>query len=255
MPMKQKIREYFTILNTEDIESLFAFLDEQAVLITPLYGKVKGRSKIKKTIVDLRAWLMKNNGKVTILRMINSPERLIIEFDFKLPIDDKPIEVPVATVLDFHQEYIINIRAYHSIWPITGRHKIIEPLNTCTEIPVDITILQSFFTALSQGDISTLLSLFEDDAYIQEAGGFSYKHKTKQERETYFTSVLAQGPLPLKFCSLTVDNTLIGVEYQFDCWGTEAVTPQAGLVIFDISKNGKIQAIRFYDEVLPFQSE
>lgn len=253
--MKDKIKQYFTILNSEDINALFSMLDEDAVMITPFDGTITGRDAIQKNIVDLRAWLIDNNGKVTIQHMINIPDRLIIELDFLTVVDEKRVEVPVATVLDFHNDAVTHIRVYHSIWPITGRHRIIAPSLEPIEANIEINSIQAYLDALADADLSQILSLFEDEAYVQEAGGSLFRHQGIEKRKKYYTSVLSQGKIPLKICTVTVDGSYVVLEYIFDEWGAESVAPQAGLMGFKLGKSNKIAALRIYDDVLCFHSE
>jgi hypothetical protein len=104
---------------------------------------------------------------------------------------------------------------------------------------------------IKNADIDLVLSLFEDEAYVQEPSGSQFRHYGFKGRKKFYSSAFDNGGVPLKHCTATFDGVCFAVEYIFNKWGKSKFEHQAGIAIFDIGKTGKIKAVRIYDDVSP----
>jgi hypothetical protein len=250
MNLKIIIKEYFTVLKKEDIDNLSSLLDEECILYAPLDGLIKGRNYIKKYIIEQKEWLNSKKARVDVINTIDSNNRIVIEFVIFYDKQEKPIELPVSAVLDIENKSINSIRIYHSTWPITGKHIVIKPILQPEQLD-EPDIISMYMQGIKNADKDFVLSLFEENAYVQEPSGSKFRHHGKSGREKFYNFTFRRGGVPLKHCTATYDGKHFAVEYIFDEWGDKKFEPQAGIAVYDIGESGKIAAVRIYDDASP----
>jgi hypothetical protein len=253
MNIKKIIKEYFTILKKEDIESLSSILNVKSILYTPLDGKIIGRENIKNYILKQKEWLNTKKAKVEVINYIDNTNRVVIELVTYLKKDSKEIELPIVAVLDIKNYFISSIRIYHSTWPLTGKHNKIKPILDPEDHLDEPEIISLYLEGIKNADKEFVLSLFEDRAYIQEPNGSKFRHHGKAELEKFYNIALDKGGVPLKHCTSTFDGKHLAVEYVFDEWGDKKFEPQAGIAIYEIGESGKIAAVRIYNDSSPLK--
>jgi hypothetical protein len=251
MNIKKSIKDYFSILKEEDLDILISILKDDSKISTPFEGTLFGKESIKNFIIRLKDWLKNKNADIKILNSIDTDNRIIIEFVINLNIDDKSVELPAVVVIEIEKNLVNNIRIYHSSFPLTGKHGIIKPVLKPVdnlEIP---EVIMRYMKAINDADKGLVLSLFEDDAYVQEPSGSKYRHKGKTGLKDFYEYALNSGGIPLQHCTATFDGKHFAVEYVFDQWGNLKFKPQAGIAIYEISNTDKIAAVRIYDDASP----
>jgi hypothetical protein len=251
MNIKELLKEYLTVLKKEDIEALASLLDSNSTIYTPLDGLISGRDKIKKYIIKQKDWLNTKNARVEIFNIIDVKNRVVIELNIFYDKGEKTVELPFVIVLDIENNIIINIRIYHSTWPTTGKHSVIKPLLKPDDNLIEPEIITEYMKGLKNADKDLVLSLFEEDAYVQEPSGSKYKHTGKSGRNNFYSFALDKGGVSLKHCTATFDGRHFAVEYVFDEWGDKKFEPQAGIAIYEIGESGKLAAVRIYDDASP----
>lgn len=251
MNIKKIIKEYFTILKKEDIESLSSILNDKSIIYTPLDGKIIGRDNIKNYILKQKEWLNTKKAKVEVINSIDITNRIVIEFVIYLNKGNKEIELPIVAVLDIENFFISSIRIYHSTWPLTGKHVVIKPILEPEDNLDEPDIISLYMEGIKNADKEFVLSLFEDKAYIQEPSGSKFRHQGRTGREKFYSYALDKGGVPLKHCTATFDGKHFAVEYVFNEWGDKKFEPQAGIAIYEIGESGKIAAVRIYDDASP----
>jgi len=252
MNLKKIIKEYFTILKKEDINNLSSILNNECILYTPFEGEIKGRNNIKKYFINQKEWLNSKKAKVDVINTIENNYRIIVEFIIFYDKQEKSIELPAVAVLDIDNKSINSIRIYHTTLPITGEHVIIQPGLEPEPSLDDPDIISLFIQGIKNGDIDFILSLFEDDAYIQEPSGSKFRHHGKMNIEKFYNFALRNGGIPLKKCTSTYDGKNFALEYIFEEWENKKFKPHAGIAVYEISESGKISAIRIYDDLSPY---
>jgi ketosteroid isomerase-like protein len=255
MNIKKIIKDYYSIslLKEEDFNNLSSFFNEESIIYTPIDGKIEGKESIVKYLINLKNWLNTTNAKIDIINTIESDFRLIIEFLVFIELDEgeEPVELPVVIVIDFEDNLVRNIRIYHSTWPLTGEHIIIKPILKPINNLEKPEVISEYMKAIKKADIEKVLSLFEEDAYVQEPSGSLFRHQGKNRRREFYSFALDKGGIPLKHCTATFDGKSYAIEYVFDKWGDIKFEAQAGIAVYEIGKSGKISAVRIYDDATP----
>ena len=139
------------------------------------------------------------------------------------------------------------MRAYHSTWPLTGDHvrrgPLIDPEVEFAQEPVD-----SYIAAMATGDIDALDSLFEEDGYVREPSGDRFKH-VGSDRASYFRPLRERGGVGMTMVTSIDDGKSAAIEYLYDEWAGVKVDSQPGASVWERGPDGKIAAVRIYDDV------
>ncbi|AKB73642.1 hypothetical protein MSLAZ_0381 [Methanosarcina lacustris Z-7289] len=104
---------------------------------------------------------------------------------------------------------------------------------------------------LAKPDKAAILELFEEEGYVREPSGSSYKHNGPAGRKEFYDAALAEGGISLKYCTATFDGSRFIVEFICDKWGKTKLPPQAGMAVYELGKTGKLFAVRIYDDLSP----
>jgi hypothetical protein len=144
------------------------------------------------------------------------------------------------------------IRVYHSLWPLTGEHRIRPPL-----LPEDPSLHAGgapgdYQRALAEGAPEGILATFELDGYAQEPSGASYLYRGVEELREFYSHLFANGGgIGLEHCTLTDDGVRCAIEYNCVRWGATDIPPQAGVAVYERGGSGRLAAARIYDDVEP----
>jgi hypothetical protein len=146
---------------------------------------------------------------------------------------------------------IKTIRVYHSLWPLTGEHRVRPPL-----LPADPEIhaagvVGEYQRALAEGNVEGILSTFGPDGYAREPSGGPYLHRGTDGIRGFYELILGKGGIPLEHCTLTDDGRACAIEYNAVRWGEGEVPPQAGVAVYERGRGGLLAAARIYDDVEP----
>jgi hypothetical protein len=163
------------------------------------------------------------------------------------------VELPVAIVSDRNPDRTLKaIRVYHSMWPLTGEHRVRPPL-----LPEDPRLHAEgtpgdYQRALAGGDLKGIVGTFEPDGYAREPSGGAYVHRGAEgPRELYAHLFANGGGIPLEHCTLTDDGVRCAIEYNCVRWGVTDIPPQAGVAVYERASSGLLRAARIYDDVEP----
>jgi hypothetical protein len=163
------------------------------------------------------------------------------------------VELPVAVVSDRNPDRTVkSVRVYHSLWPLTGEHRVRPPL-----LPEDPNLHAEgapgvYQRALAEGDPEGIVGIFEPDGYAREPSGGAYLYRGEESlREVYVYMFANGGGIPLEHCTLTDDGVRCAIEYNCVRWGTTDIPPQAGVAIYERGRGGLLAAARIYDDVEP----
>ena len=163
------------------------------------------------------------------------------------------VELPVAIVSDRNPDRTLKvIRVYHSMWPLTGEHRVRSPL-----LPKDPNLHAEgtpgdYQRMLAEGDLAGIVANFEPDGYAREPSGAAYLHRgTEALRELYAHMFANAGGIGLEHCTLTDDGVRCAIEYNCVRWGNTEIPPQAGVAVYERGGSGRLAAARIYDDVEP----
>ncbi|RXE55662.1 hypothetical protein ABH15_05315 [Methanoculleus taiwanensis] len=229
-------------------ESLFA---GEPRINTPLHGEIRGRRAFAGFIDEQRRLLSEEKARAELFAITATGERIVAEFLLTLHRGGTPVVIPIAVAADRTADAVSMIRVYYSSWPLRGRHRIRPPIIVPAADLVEPAIVRAYTAALKRGDTEAVLTLFEEDGYAREPSGAGFRHEGVEGLRAFYSEILADGGISLTHCTATFDGTRCAVEYTCDRWGTEALPPQAGMAVYELSGNGRLAAARIYDDISP----
>src|SRR5918999_1876899 len=197
---------YEGILADEPDALVSSFAARQPVLDDPRVGYVEGDREFRAFASGTAEWLRERDAVVENVALTRTPTRTVEEVVLHLLGDDGGrVELPVAIVSDRNPERTLKtIRVYHSLWPLTGGHRVREPLLPKDPNIVMPDVVGEYQRALAAGDLEAVLATYEDDAYAREPSGGEDVYRGKEKlREVYTAQFANGGGIPLGDCPLT----------------------------------------------------
>jgi hypothetical protein len=242
---------FFEGLRSREPEALAGSFAGAPAVDDPRHGHVEGREAFVEYVVAMREWFVDGTaGVAEPIRVTRTPERRVEEVSVKLR-GDHP-ELPVAVVADLAEDGRLRaIRVYHSLWPLTGAHRVRSPL-----LPRDPSIElegapADYQRALAAGDAEAVVAAFESDGVVREPSGGPYTYRGEAHRKIYDLMFASGGGIPLEFCTVTDDGVACAIEFNAVRWGKDQIPPQAGVAVYERGDTGRLAAARIYDDVTP----
>jgi hypothetical protein len=221
----------------------------------PRVGHVEGARELRAFVSGTADWLRERDAVVENVALTRTSTRTVEEVVLHLLSDSGVrVELPVAIVSDRNPDRTIKtIRVYHSMWPLTGSHRVREPLlPPDPNIVVSDVVVGEYQRALAAGDLEAVLATYEADAYAREPSGGEYVYRGKEKlREVYSAQFANGGGIPLEHCTLTDDGVRCAIEYNCVRWGVTELPPQAGVAVYERGSSGRLAGGRIYDDVEP----
>jgi len=253
-PTNDAIPYYEGIMADEPDALVRSFAAQQPVLDDPRAGYVEGARQLRAFVNGTADWLREHDAVVENVALTLTPTRTAEEVVLHLLADDGGrVELPVAVVSDRNPDRTLKaIRVYHSMWPLTGEHRVRSPL-----LPADPELHAEgspgdYQRALAEGDLEGIVATFEPDGYAREPSGGAYLHRGAEGlRELYAHLFANGGGIPLEHCTLTDDGVRCAIEYNGVRWGVTDIPPQAGVAVYERGSSGLLAAARIYDDVEP----
>jgi len=244
---------FYEGIMAEEHEALVRSFAGEPLVHDPRVGHVEGARGLRAYVSGTVAWLRERDAVVENVALTLTPNRTVEEVVLYLIEAGRRVELPVAVVTDRNPDRTIKtIRVYHSMWPLTGGHRVREPL-----LPLDPTVaapdvVGEYQRALAAGDLEAVLATYEDDAYVREPSGGEYVYRGKEKlREVYSFQFANGGGIPLEHCTVTDDGVRCAVEYNCVRWGVTEIPPQAGVAVYERGASGRLAGGRIYDDVDP----
>jgi hypothetical protein len=245
---------YYEGIMAGEPEALVRSFAGGPVLDDPRVGYVEGARGLRAFVSGTVEWLRERDAVVENVALTLTPTRTVEEVVLHLLSDDGVrVELPVAIVSDRNPERTLKaIRVYHSMWPLTGEHRVRSPL-----LPADPELHAEgtpgdYQRALVEGDIAGIVATFEPDGYAREPSGGAYLHRGAEGlRELYAHLFASEGGIGLEHCTVTDDGVRCAIEYNCVRWGVTDIPPQAGVAVYERGSSGLLAAARIYDDVEP----
>ena len=245
---------YEGIMANEPEALVRSFAARQPVLDDPRVGYVEGARELRAFVNGTADWLRERDAVVENVALTRTPTRTVEEVVLHVLSDDSGrVELPVAIVADRNPDRRLKaIRVYHSMWPLTGEHRVRPPL-----LPEDPSLHAEgapgiYQRALAEGDLAGIVGVFEPEGYAREPSGGAYLHRGAEGlRELYAHLFANGGGIGLEHCTLTDDGMRCAIEYNCVQWGVMEMPPQAGVAIYERGSGGLLAAARIYDDVEP----
>lgn len=243
---------FYDLLLAGEAKTLLTLFTAEPQIDTPLEGAIMGRSAFEGYVSGQQAWLSARQARSQLVNILITPERFILEFVLDLVQDSEAFDLPIAMAADRAGERVAAIRIYHSTWPLTGGHIVRAPLLSppVEELP-EPAVIKAYMAGIREPDKRLVLSLFAPEAYVREPAGSRYTHVGPDGLRHFYDPALDAGGIVLHHCTAIFDGHSFGVEFICDEWAHVKLPPQAGLAVYQVTKDGKIQAARIYDDVSP----
>jgi hypothetical protein len=231
-----------------------SFAARQPVLDDPRVGYVEGARRLRAFASGTAEWLRERDAVVQNVALTRTLTRTVEEVVLNLLTDQEArVELPVAIVSDRNPDRTLKtIRVYHSMWPLTGGHRVRPPLLPKDPNVVVTDVVGEYQRALAAGDLEAVLATYEEDAYAREPSGGEYIYQGKEQlREIYSAQFANGGGIPLEHCTATDDGVRCAIEFNSVRWGITEIPPQAGVAVYERGKSGRLAEGRIYDDVDP----
>ena len=245
---------YYEGIMASEPEALVRSFAARPVLDDPRVGYVEGARKLRAFVNGTADWLRERDAVVENVALTRTPTRTVEEVALHLFADNGGrVELPVAVVSDRNPERTLKaMRVYHSMWPLTGEHRVRSPL-----LPADPDLHAEgtpgdYQRALAEGDLRGVVGIFESEGYAREPSGGAYLHRGAEGLGELYAHLFANGGgIGLEHCTLTDDGARCTIEYNCVRWGATDIPPQAGVAVYERGSSGLLAAARIYDDVEP----
>jgi hypothetical protein len=246
---------YYEGIMANQPEALVRSFAGEPVLDDPRVGYVEGARRLRAFVNGTAEWLGERDAVVENVALTPTPTRTVEEVVLHLLSEEggERVELPVAIVSDRNPDRTLKaIRVYHSMWPLSGEHRVRSPL-----LPPDPNAHAErapgdYQRALAEGDLAGIVGTFEPDGYAREPSGAAYLHRGAEGLRTFYAHLFANdGGIPLEHCTLTDDCVRCAIEYNCVRWGATDIPPQAGVAVYERGGSGLLAAARIYDDVEP----
>jgi hypothetical protein len=197
--------------------------------------------------------LRERDAVVENIALTRTPTRTVEEVVLHMLADGGGrVDLPVAVVSERNPDRTLKaIRVYHSMWPLTGGHRVREPLLPRDPNVVVPDVVGEYQRALAAGDLEAMMATYDEDAYAREPSGGEYVYRGKEKLRDVYSAMFANGGISVEFCTLTDDGVRCAIEYNCVRWGITDVPPQAGVSVYERGSSRLLAAARIYDDVKP----
>jgi hypothetical protein len=243
---------YYAGILTGEIDALTGSFSGEPVLHDPRRGRLRGERDFTRYATELKAWLEAEEATIESVARFATDQRDVEENVLRFGGDLPGVEVPVAIVADRADGWITEIRVYHSLFPLTGRHEDRPPMLQADPGLREPDFVAGYQRALAAGDRDAIVAMFEQDAYVREPAGGEHVHRGTEGIARFYDWLFSNGGgIPLEHCSATADDHSCALEYNVVRWGRTDLPPQAGIAVYVRGNSGKLAAARIYDDTEP----
>ncbi len=245
---------FFAGLLAGEMDPLIGSFAGEPELHHPVRGRIRGDDAFARFVADTVGWLGDRNVTVRPVGLINLPlrtvEEVVLEIDGG---DGRRVELPQAIATDRTADArLLELRVYHSSWPLTGGHAVRPPLLQPDPGVHPGDVVGEYQRALAAGDAPAAVAAFDPDGELREPAGSAFVHRGHDGLRSLFDHFFsAGGGIPLEHCTATDDGRACAVEYNVVRWGRTELPPQAGIAVYVRGASGRLAAARIYDDADP----
>jgi hypothetical protein len=244
---------YYDGLMSGEHRALIGSFAGEPVLHDPLHGRIKGVQAFEWYVTVLSSFFDEHNMSFDAVDDVITEARGFEEFVLHLDGIDGRFEVPVAIVADREPDgRLVELRVYHSMWPIVGGHVHRPPLLQRDPDLRASDVVADYQRALAAGDVDAILETFEPDAYAREPAGAQYFHRGRDGLRAFYAHLFSNdGGIPLEHCAMIDTGRECAIEYNVVRWGRTELPPESGVAVYARGESGKLAAARIYDDADP----
>ncbi len=247
--------QYFNALNKGDAGELEKVWPGEVVIHDPRGGEIRGHRRLRQFVKQNKAVFAERHARTETISSTRVGGRAVVELLAHLDGDGGETVWPLAVVVESPDDRSVTFRTYCSQWPIDGRRHL-RPAILASRGTDPADVVGRYRAALSAGDVDGVLATFETGGYLREPIGPDANHQGTEALRSYFVRCFdGGGGVELEPCVVTDDGVRCALEYNCVRWGNQALTPQAGIGIYERGADGLLAAVRIYDDVeAPFAS-
>jgi len=245
------VAQYLAALDRGDAHTLETAWPGHVVVQDPRAGEIRGHRQLRRFVKESHELLAARHARTETVASACADGRAVVEVLAHLDDDGAATRWPVAVVAESVDEISIELRTYCSQWPVDGRRHVRAPILEPGPVrPGDV--IRHYQDALAAGDVDAIVGTFASDGYLREPVGADALHRGVAELRPFFSAAFgAGGGIGLQLCAVTDDGTRCAVEYNCLRWGSHELPPQAGMAVFERNPDGRLAAVRVYDDVEP----
>jgi hypothetical protein len=240
---------YLSALATSQAEQLARRLGDRATVDDPIFGRKTGMPALAGYLEEVAGWLAQRAGAFEKTAFTVGSDRDVTEGTLALTFEGRKVAIPVAVVAERRREREIELRLYYSTRPIRGTHAVRSPL-----LPKDDEVavpppVAAHLEALAKGNLDTLVASFESGGILRDASGRIYS-KEEGTLRAFYERVLGGGSgYEVLKGARADDGRTCALEYTVVRVRGKAVSPQAGLAVYERGESGLLRAVRIYEDV------
>ncbi|MGH3204635.1 MAG: nuclear transport factor 2 family protein [Streptosporangiaceae bacterium] len=244
------VGHYVAALNKADARDLETVWPGEVVIYDPRAGEVRGHRHVRQFVRQNELWLAGMNRRTQTVAATVADGKAVVELVAHLTQDGQEVAWPIAVVAESHDDRSVVFRTYCSQWPLIGRHEVRPPILSPGTDRQPGGIVGQFQDAVQAGDADAAVRAFEPDGYLREPRGPQYTYRGPAELHAYFSECFSAGGGVVKQqCVVTDDGVRCAVESNTIRWGGHDLPPQAGIGVYERGPDGRLAAVRFYDDV------
>jgi len=241
---------YLDRLVAGDRAAIAAGFSDSPAIDDPFAGAVRGPDALDRFVAERHAWLTARAARIAPGPITWGNGRTVVEAVLQLRQDGHDVNLPIAVVSDDAPDGRIEaLRVYHSFWPLEGHHRVRPPLLPHNPYARPMGVVADYQRALAAGDVDAIVATFEPDGYFREPSGEPWVHRGTVELRKFMTQILGAGGIGIEHATVTEDGVACAIEFNAVRFGKRALTPQAGLAVYERHPGGRIRAARIYDDV------
>lgn len=243
---------YFYGFLAGEPDALIESFAGEPTVFDPVRGRVRGVPAFRSFAAEMTAWLDRRNVTVEPVNRVivggGGFEETIVHIDA----DEGRVALPFAAVTEREADgRIAEVRVYHSNKPLAGGHARRAPLlQPDPELRATASVA-AHQRALAGGDVEAIVAGFEPDGYVRGAGGADDLHRGPDGLRAFYDQLLSDGGIVHEHCAIVGNGEACVVEYNLVRWGATELLPQAGAAAYVTGQNGRLAAVRIYDDVEP----
>jgi hypothetical protein len=244
---------YYAGLMSGEHEALIRSFAGQPVLHEPRRGRIIGVRAFEAYVTELGSWLANLNMSFDPIEHVFAEPRGFEEVVIHLDGEAGRVDVPVAIVADRRSDgRLEELRIYHSIWALTGRHLHRPPILQPDPDLGPEGVVADYQRALAAGDLDAIMATFEPDGYAREPTGREFVHRGRDALRSFYERYFSNGGgIELEYCALVQDARACALEYNLVRWGRTELPPEAGVAVYVEGEGGRLAAARIYDDADP----
>jgi hypothetical protein len=205
---------FFDGLLTGEIDTLVGSFAGEPEVHQPVRGRIKGASAFARFVADTTGWMAERGVTVEDVDSIVTPSRAVDELVLHVNGDAGPIELPMALAADLDPDArMTELRIYFNRWPLSGARGVRPPL-------------------------------LQPDPDLRPPDVVTEYHRARAARD-------GDTAVAIELCTMTDDGRACALEYNAVPRSQAGSPPSAGIAVHVRGDNGKLAAVRIYDDVHP----